>query len=258
MIFVTYDPVFRNVTGTGVCMDADAYRTLADKTGTAYIEVDDLPPGLLENLGVDGAERIVLLNDLPQDCRPDDIDSTKTVKVPAMPSLPSGGLVSPSIGTECGSGITYVLVRAPLCRSHRFQIHVYTAQDARDTLIAYARNRRWELEQAGAPYGKLRLATDDRCKLLIQTTVTAVDLMIKLGQTTAATWSTTWVFLDGKASIRRADLDTMTLALAGYVSGLFDACNAIEERIAAGKITVTAQIEAAYGDALAVSATKAA
>ncbi|MFG5121606.1 DUF4376 domain-containing protein [Methylorubrum sp. POS3] len=239
--FVRFDPVFRNLIGTESGIDPAALRAVLREAGVSFVEVATLP-GPMDALYVDDTGALAARIALPEESRPADIDSAVAISVPAIP-LPPGGVTEPAAGTVLPSGETHVRVRAPGTLDHWFTIRIWTAEDARRELLAYAAHRRWELETAGAPFRGHRVATDDRSKILMMSAVMAAGL--------TPGWSTRWQFLDGGAlKLSGADVTAMSLSVQAYVNGLFGRFAAIKDAIEAGEITTTGEIEHRFDRAI--------
>ncbi len=232
---VRYDPVMRHVTGSE--SGGPELPAILAANGVLFVQAPSIP-GRMELLAIDEAGRFVVRRDLPEACRLDDFEtSDPDATVPEIEGLPAGAVVEPPIGTRLASGDTYVEIRAPYHLFHRFVIHRWTADDEKGRLIAWAANRRWELETAGAPFRGHRVATDDRSKILMMGSVMASQM--------TPGWSTKWQFLDGGSLVLNgADVAAMSLGAQAYVNGLFDLFGTIKDAILAGTITTTDEIEA--------------
>ncbi|WP_170245986.1 DUF4376 domain-containing protein [Methylobacterium gnaphalii] len=218
------------------------------QVGGPFIETDDPLPNHLDLCGVGSDYRIVEMADLPESCRlPHQTLDTATT-VPEMPDLPEGGVVTPAPGTPIGSGTTYIDVRAPMHKRWQFSITVYTAEDAKNELIAYAANKRWELMQLGADWRGHKVSTDDTSQARMTSAIVATTII--------PDWSTIWQFpIDGtSAPITKAELIEIAMAAQAYVNALFVAFEGIRVKIQAGEIAANDQVDAAFAAALAPSA----
>lgn len=237
-MYVRYDPVLRHLTGSET--GGPELAPVLAANGVTFFETPSLP-GPLDQLAYNVEDNVLVWRTkLPEACR---IESYQTdaidAAVPEIPDLPEGGVVEPAIGTKLASGDTYVTVRAPYHLDHRFVIRRWTAEDRVNELIAWAANRRWELETVGAPFRGHRVDTDDRSKIMMMGSVMASQL--------TPGWSTKWQFKDGGSMVLNgADVAEMSLMAQGYVNGLFDLFGTIKEQIETGALTSEAEIEAAF------------
>ena len=239
--FVRYDPIFRNLIGTESGVDPEALRKVLETNGVTFIETD-MVPGPLETLYVGEDKQFHTRAELPASSRPADMQFAMKANVPQVP-LPPGGATEPAAGTPLPSGDSYVRVRAPGYLDHYFMCRVWTAEDAKNELLFYASNKRWELETAGAPFRGHLVATDDRSKLMMMSAVMAAGLVVN--------WSTTWQFLDGSSlKLNKADVTEMSLVVQAYVNSLFGTFATIKADIQAGGVTTRDQVDARFAASL--------
>ncbi|MGY2048929.1 DUF4376 domain-containing protein [Methylobacterium sp. JK268] len=238
---ITYDPVFRNLTGTCATTQPDEVATAMRAAGAALIAHEGPMPGSFEALYVDADGKLRLRKPLPDAIRLADLTVDAAYTVPTFPDLPEAGVVEPPAGTVLPTGVTsQVRIRAPRYLDHVYHVHVWTPADEKASLLAWAANRRWELEQLGAPWQGHRVATDDRSKILLMGSVMAA-------QVTGASWSTVWEFVGGEGvRVTGADVTAMSLAVQDYVNRLFVIYDGIKGQIASGGITTTDAIKAAF------------
>lgn len=237
-MYVRYDPVFRHLTGSET--GGPELGPILARDGVLFFETPALP-GPLDTLAYDVENNAVVWRQkLPDGCfvasyETDAIDAV----VPEIAELPDDAVVEPAIGTKLASGDTLITIRAPYCYEHRFTIRRRTAQDRKNELIAWAANRRWELEMAGAPFRGHRVDTDDRSKVMMMGSVMASQM--------TPGWSTKWQFKDGGSLVLTgADVAEMSLMAQSYVNGLFDLFGTIKEAIQAGEIISIEEIEVRF------------
>ncbi|MET3892768.1 hypothetical protein ABIE41_003844 [Bosea sp. OAE506] len=107
-------------------------------------------------------------------------------------------------------------------------------------LLSYARDRRWRAEVGGMTWNGVPIATDDSSKVKI------AGARIKAQADPA--FETTWYGADGEGVVVDAALLTaLSDAVLEHVDGTFTTFGLVKVGIAAGAITTTAEIDAAFG-----------
>ena len=111
------------------------------------------------------------------------------------------------------------------------------------SLLAYAADRRWQIETGGIRVGDVPIATDDRAKLMI------------IGSRVAAAadpdWSTEWLAEDGETySVDAAAMILIADAVQAHVNRVFTAFAGIRTAILAGSITSTPAVDDAFAASL--------
>ncbi|GJE78100.1 DUF4376 domain-containing protein [Methylorubrum suomiense] len=233
--FVRYDPVFLNLIGTESGANPAALRQVLKDHGVAFVETDTLPAPM-ETLFVEDGE-FYLREELPEESRPADMHYAVAASVPKIP-LPDDGVTEPAAGTPLPSGETHVRVRAPRYLDHYFTIHVWTAEDVKRQLLAFAANRRWELMQLGADWRGHRVATDDVSQSRMTSAVLAGQML--------PDWQTVWQFLDGSSAlVKMPEMIEIAMAAQARVNELFVLYDGVKNKINDGTYTRTEEVEAA-------------
>lgn len=107
-------------------------------------------------------------------------------------------------------------------------------------LLAYAADKRWQLEIGGITVGGHSIATDRASQAMIAGADALAQSDPEAGVDFKA--ASGWVTLDADT------LHVIALAVGRHVRGLFSRERAICEAIVAGTITTTAEIDAAFAD----------
>lgn len=106
-------------------------------------------------------------------------------------------------------------------------------------LVAYAANKRWEVETGGINVGGVPVATDDRSKIMI------IGARVKADAD--ANFTTQWKLPSGEfVSIDAATLIAISDAVLAHVDACFAVEGAVLTDIEGGTITTTAQIDEAF------------
>ena len=106
-------------------------------------------------------------------------------------------------------------------------------------LVAYAAERRWQNEGAGIAVSGVPVATDDRSKLMITGA--------RVAALADPDWSTIWHGADGNTyPVDAAAMIVISNAVQAHVNASFAAFATVRAAIAAGNITTTAEIDAAF------------
>jgi len=111
-----------------------------------------------------------------------------------------------------------------------------------DQLLAYAANKRWEIETGGITVGGVQIATDDRSKALINGTKAYLDA----NQTLTIKFKAG----EGWVELGQEQITGIFTAVAAHVQSCFTAEAAIDARIGSGELTTAAAIDAAFAAAL--------
>lgn len=108
------------------------------------------------------------------------------------------------------------------------------------SLIAYAKQRRWEIETGGVTVNGSRVETDDRSKLMI--------LGARLRADADPDTTEDWDMPDGTTRVLSApEIVALSDAIAAHVSTVFKTYSQVKAKIEAGTITTTEQINAEFG-----------
>ena len=107
-------------------------------------------------------------------------------------------------------------------------------------LVAYAADRRWQIETGGINFAGIPVATDDRAKIMI------------MGARVAAAadpgWETVWHGTDGKTyPLTAVSMIAISSAVEAHVNATFATFAAVKADVDAGKITTVAEIDALFG-----------
>ena len=113
------------------------------------------------------------------------------------------------------------------------------AADVKAGLVAYAADKRWQMETGGIIVDGVPVATDDRSKVMI------------IGARAAAqsdpNWTTVWHGTDGGAyPLNAAAVLAISKAVEAHVNATFATFAAVKADIDAGDITTLAEIDAAF------------
>lgn len=98
-------------------------------------------------------------------------------------------------------------------------------------LLAYAKQKRWQVEIGGVTVGGLVIATDDRSKTLL--------MGARISAAADAAFTTPWTFPDG--SEEKLDAPTIIAtsdAVLAHVAACFDTFSAIKTKLGAKKPTI--------------------
>jgi hypothetical protein len=118
---------------------------------------------------------------------------------------------------------------------------VWSVRDAKEQLIAYARDRRWQCEVAGTAVGGVPVRTDreTRSALLEAQAAIALD----------PGWSTPWELANGATFLVNANtLPPIIAAVAAHRRSAFETYDTVKAAIEAGTITTRAAIDAAFAE----------
>lgn len=110
-------------------------------------------------------------------------------------------------------------------------------EQARAALIAYAADKRWQIEVGGISIGGIDVATDDRSKTMI------MGARIKADSNPA--FSTRWKTQAGFAVLTAGEIIAISDAVLAHVDACFTAEATVLAAIEAGTITTSAEIDAA-------------
>lgn len=106
-------------------------------------------------------------------------------------------------------------------------------------LVAYAADARWRREVGGIVVDGLRIATDDRSKLLIAGA--------RIQAEADPAWSTVWTAADGsRHPVSSAQVIAISAAVLDHVDACFRRQGDVLAAITAGTITTKAEIDAAF------------
>lgn len=106
-------------------------------------------------------------------------------------------------------------------------------------LVAYAKDASWQKEVGGITFAGIRIATDDRSKLMI--TGARVAAM------SDPNWTTRWDAADDTThEINAPTMIAISEAVSAHVNECFAIRATVKASIADGSITTTAQIDAAF------------
>lgn len=106
-------------------------------------------------------------------------------------------------------------------------------------LVAYAADARWRKEVGGIVIGGIPVATDDRSKAMI--------IGARVAAQADPDWTTVWHGTDGGAyPLNAASMLAISNAVEAHVNGTFATFAIVKADIDAGKITATAEIDAAF------------
>lgn len=113
-----------------------------------------------------------------------------------------------------------------------------TAPPSQDTLLAYAKQLRWDLEVGGITLGGVAIATDDRSKTLIM----GARIRADEDPGVLEDWDTgdTSIVLDA------GQIKEISSAVAAHVSRCFTIFRAVKAHILAGRITTIIAIDEAF------------
>jgi len=106
-------------------------------------------------------------------------------------------------------------------------------------LVAYAADRRWQIETGGTDVGGVPIATDDRSKIMIMgARVAAAD---------NPEWQTVWHGADGQTyPLNAAAMIAISNAVEAHVNATFATFARLKVDIDAGDITTLNEIDAAF------------
>ncbi len=126
-------------------------------------------------------------------------------------------------------------------RSGETWVAVGAAEAARRELVAYAERKKWAKKVGGIVVGGLPVRTDD-----------ATRTEIGLARSDAAldpAWSTEWKLGNGTyVTLDGATINAIAAAVSAHVRACFATGADVAAEIAAGTITSTAEIDAAFDD----------
>lgn len=106
-------------------------------------------------------------------------------------------------------------------------------------LIAYAADKRWQIETGGIVLGGVPIATDDRSKIMI--------MGARVAAAANPDWETVWHGADGQTyPLNATSMIAISDAVEAHVNSTFSTFAAVKSDIAAGDITTTAEIDAAF------------
>jgi hypothetical protein len=109
-------------------------------------------------------------------------------------------------------------------------------------LIAYARNRRWQIEVGGKTVAGVPIATDDRAKIMI--------IGARFAASLDANWQTVWQGTDGNGyPVDAATMVTISDAIHQHVNATFATLAAVLAAITAETITTKEEIDQAFAQA---------
>ena len=112
-------------------------------------------------------------------------------------------------------------------------------QVSNDTLLAYAASKRWETETGGITINGVKVATDDRSKLMIMGAYAAAQAN--------PNYTTQWVGSDGvAATLDATQVIAMGNAVQAHVAKCFATYVGIQAAIPAGTTTTYDQVDAAF------------
>ena len=241
--FYEYDPIFRNLIGSGSSIDPDAYRKMLADQGKSWIETEGALPGGIDLFAVNVDRQFVLRQPLPAACRLADGKMGLNAIVPSIPELPAGGVVAPEVGSPLPSGFTTIVVRAPFHLDHQFMVYVETPGDRRDALIAHAAARRDAMADGGIGFRGHVVASDDRCAGRVLQAIESARRDVN--------WSTVWECADGAALPLDGDgIVALHDAIEANRGRVFARYSAAKADIVAGTITAPEQVDAAMASAI--------
>lgn len=103
----------------------------------------------------------------------------------------------------------------------------------------YAADARWRSEVAGVTVNGVTIATDDRSKVML--------IGARVAAATDPNFTTPWVAADGAThQLTAAEVVAISDAVLAHVATCFATFNSVTAGIAAGEITTTAEIDAAF------------
>lgn len=106
-------------------------------------------------------------------------------------------------------------------------------------LIAHAADLRWRKETGGVTLGGIPVATDDRSKVMI--------IGARVAAQSDPEWTTVWHGADGSAyPLNAAAMVAISSAVEAHVNSTFATFAIVKSDIESGKITTTAEIDAAF------------
>jgi hypothetical protein len=106
-------------------------------------------------------------------------------------------------------------------------------------LIAYARDKRWQVEIGGAVAAGVPVATDDRSKLMI--------VGARVAAASNPSWATVWQGTDGQAyPVDAATMLAIADAVQSHTNATFTVLAGLLDGIEAGTVTTRAQVDDAF------------
>lgn len=106
-------------------------------------------------------------------------------------------------------------------------------------LVAYAADKRWQIETGGIAIGGVPVATDDRSKLMI--------MGARVAAAANEDWETVWHGSDGETyPLNAAQMIAISDAVEAHVNATFATFAGVKADIEAGEITSAAEIDAAF------------
>lgn len=141
-------------------------------------------------------------------------------------------------------------IEAPLWDEERFgpfnspallaKVAELETEAARATLVAYAADLRWKLEQAGAVWNGWPIHTDDRSQGKYLSELQAISLGVRLD-------NDPWKFADSEfRPVSNADFPQLATAAREHVRTVFGIEAGVLAAIDGGTITTRAEIDAAF------------
>lgn len=112
--------------------------------------------------------------------------------------------------------------------------------EVKDTLRAYARERRWQAEIAGIIIAGVPVSTDDRSKMMI--------IGARMAAEADPDWATVWQGADGGSyPLDATAMIAISDAVQAYVNTTFATLATVLNDIDAGDITTREEIDSAFG-----------
>lgn len=106
------------------------------------------------------------------------------------------------------------------------------------TLLAYARQKRWQIETGGIEVGGMPIATDDRSKLMIAGARTSAD--------SDPDFETSWDAGEMDVDLNAEQIIAISDAVRDHVAAVFAKFKTIRADINAGTLTSKSEVDAAY------------
>lgn len=145
---------------------------------------------------------------------------------------PDAGFVVAPAGTMVGMLYDGAFHPAP-------EPEVPSAAEVKAALVAYAADRRWQIETGGVVIGGAPIATDDRSKIMI--------MCARVAAQAAPDWTTVWHGTDGVTyPLNAAAMIAISNAVEAHVNGTFATFASVKADIEAGEITTTAEIDESF------------
>jgi Domain of unknown function (DUF4376) len=105
-------------------------------------------------------------------------------------------------------------------------------------LMAYARQRRWQIETGGIEVAGIFVGTDDRSKLMLQGARTAAEA--------DGAFTNMWDAGVQSVTLNAVQIIAISDAVAAHVNAVFETFDAVRSRIDAGDLDTRAAIDAAF------------